>query len=277
MPKETYWNVEVWPLDCRVIEERCDQRDLWATKANATEPIEPKGGAQKPLVHYWDHDVAPIDSRSDRICLLMGVLSFLNGRWELRDRTGSVECVAVDRDCQQFCDRCVFATKFTVHRESFTVGDSTHRRVYVGIDEFHAASLPLAKSDVDVEESSSVDGVRFLALSKSMPQMTHLTNTAIRHIFGYLVVASFHGQSPAEDPPTKRSKKEILGQHCGRLQHHHQQQQQHLGDRTEIDEERLANCILFVDHDHPTLSYPALVEGRVYEIRLPRRKLLSNP
>lgn len=191
----------------------------------------------------------------------MGVLSFLNGRWELRDQSGSVECIAVDRDCQQFRDRCIFTSKFDVHRESFTVGDSTSTKTYISIEEFHAASLPLAKPDVDIDETSSVDGVRFLALNKSLPQRVYSSATAIRHVFGYLIVASLHGQSQQTievDRPAKRAKKEAPSD-------------------MQTDEEGPANCILLVGHDHPTLSYPTLVEGRVYEIRLTRRELLSNP
>lgn len=211
--------------------------------------------------------MAPIDSRSDRICVLMGVLSFLNGRWELRDRSGSVECIAVDRDCQQFRDRCVFASKFAVHRESFDALDDDskqqehHQRVYVSIDEFHAASLPLAKPDVDVDETSSVDGVRFLVLNKSLPQLVFCSTVSVRHIFGYLVAASLHGQSQIDgDRPAKRPKKDRAATYT-----------------QTADDEGPANCILFFHHDHPTLSYPALVEGRVYEIRLARRELLANP
>lgn len=216
---------------------------------------------EKTLPFYWKHDVALIDSRSDRIALLMGVLSFVNGRWELRDRTATVECAAVDRDCQQFRDRCVFASKFAIHRECFTVGDVTHAKIYISIDEFHAASLPLAKVDVDIDEISSVDGVRFLALSKSIPQMIYCSDTAIRHVFGYLIVASLHGQSqPVES-----------NRHGKRPRKDH-----HSNSTPEADSQGPANCILLVSHDHP-LSYPALTEGRVYEIRLSRRKLLSNP
>ena len=246
----------MWPLDPHHIETRCNQRDLWLPNSDS------KNEKKSTSNFYWEHDVALIDSRSDRICVLMGVLSFLNGRWELRDRSGSVECVAVDRDCQQFRDRCVFASKFAVHRESFTiVGDSTeqHQRVYVSIDEFHAASLPLAKPDVNIDQTSSVDGVRFLALNKSMPQLVFCSTVSVRHVFGYLVVASLHGQWIDGDlPPNKRPRKDGLGY-------------------TQSDDEGPAKCILFFHHDHPTMSYPALVEGRVYEIRLAKRELLASP
>lgn len=256
--KETCWTIDLWPLDPHQIETRCNLCDLWVSNVN----VEAENEKTPTLPFYWKHDVALIDSRSDRISLLMGVLSFLNGRWELRDRTASVECVAVERDCQQFRDRCVFTSKFAVHRECFTVGDSTHARIYVSIDEFHAASLPLAKADVDIDEISSVNGVRFLALSKSIPQMVYSSDTAIRHVFGYLVVASLHCQSQLVEasPPSKRPRKN-----------------QHSDLMSETDSEGPANCILLVSHDHPTLSYAALVEGRVYEIRLAKRKLLSKP
>lgn len=266
MLQETFWNIEIWPLESAEIETRCNERNLWIGKNNVeTENEAANENGRKAVPHYWDHDVATIDSRSDRICLLMGVLSFLNGRWELRDQSGSVECVAVDRDCQQFRDRCIFTSKFAVHRESFLVGDSSstklERKIYISIEEFHAASLPLAKLDVDIDETSSVDGVRFLALNKSLPQMVYSSTPATRHVFGYLIVASLHGQSQWTmelDRPSKRAKKERRSD-------------------MQTDEEGPANCILLVDQDHPTLSYPTLVEGRVYEIRLTRRELLANP
>lgn len=203
----------------------------------------------------------------------MGVLSFLNGRWILQDESGRLECVAVDRDCQQFRDRCIFTTKFAVHRESFTVDDSSRaeaaastkpeQKIYISIDEFHAASLPLvSQADADIEETSSVEMVRFLALNKSMPMKILTSTVAIRHVFGYLIVASLHGQSRAVDsdqpPMAKRAKTDRRSD-------------------MQTDEDGPANCILLVDHNHSTLSYPTLVEGRVYEIRLSRKKLLSNP
>ena len=264
------------------MERRCNDGELWVTnninpddknKKETTSPI----AALPPL--YWKHDVAPIDSRSDRISVLMGILSFLNGRWVLRDGNASVECVAVDGDCHQFRERCVFASKFNVHRECFTVGDPAEQqqRVYISIEEFHAASLPLAKPDVvdEISSSSTTESVRFLALNKSLPQMIYSSDTAIRHVFGYLIVASLHGQSTSLEADRCDRKRRKKDEHSDLMR---QQQQQHqLQTTSQSTEGGSANCILLVSHDHPTLSYPALMEGRVYEIRLDRRKLLSNP
>lgn len=255
------------------MERRCDDRELWVTSSGPDVKSNPenniKTASTAPL--YWKHDVAPIDSRSDRVSILLGILSFLNGRWELRDGNASVECVAVDRDCHQFRDRCVFASKFAVHRERFTVGESEgerRQRVYISIEEFHAASLPLARPDAVDETNHSTESVRFLALNKSMPQMVYSSDTAIRHVFGYLIVASLHGQSESDR----------LGDHKRRKKDERSDvTRQPEPSQSSSAEGGPANCILLVSHDHPTLSYPALVEGRVYEIRLARRKLLSNP
>lgn len=226
-------------------------------------------GSKIRTPHYWDHDMAFIDSRSDRICLLMGVLSFSNGRWLLRDGGDSVECLAVDRDCQQFRDRLVFTSKFAVHRESFTIDSSAtsglhQKKVYISIDQFQGASLPLTPPPDLVgdglECSSTERSVRFLALNKSTPQLVYSSTDAIRHVFGFLIVASLHGQSCETDRPAKRIK----------ITNHR---------RSDIDEETTgpANCILLVSQCHTTLSYPTLVEGRVYEVRLARKELFSNP
>ncbi|XP_046457393.1 uncharacterized protein LOC124204384 isoform X3 [Daphnia pulex] len=270
--KETCWNIDVWPLDPDAVERRCNDRELWVTTTGPGGPDVknkiPENNPKTASPLYWKHDVAPIDSRSDRLSILLGILSFLNGRWELRDGHASVEVVAVDRDCHQFRDRCVFASKFSVHRECFTVEEDRHhqqQRVYVSIEEFHAASLPLAKPDVVDETNPSTESVRFLALNKSLPQMVYSSDTAIRHVFGFLIVASLHGQSEADrlgDDPKRRKKDESVVESS---------------QWPSSAEGGPANCILLVSQDHPTLSYPALVEGRVYEIRLARRKLLSNP
>lgn len=269
--QEPFWNVELWPLDAREMERRCSSRNLW-TQVGSPAAVTGTGTAGN---RYWEHEVAIIESRSDLISLLVGLLSFRRGRWELLDNAGSVEVVASEGDCLQFRDRVVFATSFSVHREAFTPADcggsSTYQRVYLGIDDFQPATMPLARPEQEKREESCPDegegSVRFLALDKSMPLSLYVNQPAIRRIFGYLVLASLHSDVP-EGSGTKLTKR-----HCSWT-----------GSRSSSSQAERANnpegpakCLLFFAHDHPSLGYPELIEGRVYVIRLSRRKLLTNP
>ena len=127
-----------------------------------------------------------------------------------------------------------------------------------------AASLPLSHPEGALNETDDqVEGLRFLVLNKSMPQFAYITMPAIRHMFGYLVFALLHTNRKEEDQPNrKRPKKDhpIVIESSGS------------GEETGP-----SKCLLFFQHDHPCISYPDLVEGRVYHIRLSRQKLMSNP
>ena len=270
--QDPFWNVELWPLDADEMERRCDGRSWWRS---TTIPATTASAGPR----YWEHEVAVVESRSDLICLLVGVLCFRQGRWELRDARGSVELVASDGDCLQFRDRLVFSTSFCVHRETFTLsgGDATSvtttfRRVYLTIEDFQPASMPLIRPEETTWPSRPMDAdcqgvVRFLALNKSMPMSVYISQPAIRRAFGYLVLASIH--SGAELPP---GEEDAMAPKPAKRRYVVCSQTEKAGDP-----EGPAKCVFFFDHDHPGLGSPELIEGRVYVIRLPRWKLLTNP
>lgn len=125
--------------------------------------------------------------------------------------------------------------------------------------------MPLSRPDGVMEETNEQvdEGVRFLVLNKSMPQSVYLSLPAIRHVFGYLVFASLHVRGQEEEaeggPAHKRLK-------MGRV-----------SAASRPEEDLPAKCLFFFHDDHPGLTYPEVVEGKVYLIRVARRKLFSNP
>ena len=276
MLQELGWRIDLWPLDIKEIQELCKQRSLWQRNNNDQKPEGSVGTNEKNSQfppHYWEHEVAVIESCPERICLLMGILSFVNGVWELRDKKGSIECAAPERDCHQYRDRCVFATKWVVHRETFGTDDQELvDKVYISIDSFHAASLPTNDDSVSMtpfrDNPSQRNSVRFLVLDKSMPQLIYFSLPATRHVFGYLVVASLYSHSidndiaTADQPLTKRRKHEAFSSSA---------------PPTQDEDGGPTQCILCFDQNHKSFSYPEVMEGRVYQMELDRKLLLKLP
>ena len=249
---------------------RCER--LWeSTNDKLAEDNGANQKSQQP--HYWEHEVAVVESCPERICLLMGILSFVNGVWELRNLQGSIVCAAADRDCHQYRDRCVFATKWTVHRETFTDADKNQfKKVYISIDSFHAACLP-TNDDGSISsitrnpsqrEVGSSNSVRFLVLGKSMPQLIYSSLPSTRYIFGYLAVVSLYAQSTRHQPLAKRRKSDVFTSSARSAT-----QEQADGGPT--------RCIFCFDQNHKSLTYPELMEGRVYQMELDSSQLMKHP
>lgn len=228
-------------------------------KTEESESRAAKGTDQNKVTPFWEYDVALIDSRSDLINLLIGVLSFLNGRWVLRDQNHSVECIAVGDDYEQYQDRLIFTSKFAIHRETFTVLESKstklYQKIYISIEEYQVASSALLQSYTNIGGKKPTDCVSFFVLYKSCSQVFYSGTSGFEPVFGFLIVASLQ-KMKEEDIPAKRTKFD-----------HHLDTVDFVGD---------TDIALLLDHNHQTLKYPDVQEGDVYEISMTREELLKN-
>lgn len=163
----------------------------------------------------------------------------------------------------QFRDRCVFATAFHVHRETFLVEGSgkPEKRIYLSIDELHPASLPVSEPKVSPEAQPARESIRFLALSKSMPLMIFSNNAAKLKIFGFLVTATLYGASHPSCPesPWQPKKKMRTVRETGAN-----------------DEPLPSNCVFAFSHQQCCVDFSALNEGKVYEICLSKQELFKQ-
>ena len=258
--KDPYWEIDYWPTDVNQIESRCNQLDLWKTCRSESD----RCNNSMIKSRYWQHDVANVNSQGDQISipLLIGVLSFQNGHWEMRDKSGSIECVGPNLDYNQYGNELIFATKFVVHREIFNVEPMPQHRIYVSLDEIHRTWLMESEASPvsPLVATCNLDQcVNFLVLNKSMSQRISLKYPETCHVFGFLLLVS------------------LLRPTCSTIQdgtkHSIGQFRKNAGEM-DSPEQAPESCILLFDHS--TVSYPCLIEGRVYQLHLPCEKLLSN-
>lgn len=258
--KDPYWKTDYWPTDVNQIESRCNQLDLWKTCRSGSD----RCGNSMTKSYYWQHDVANIDSQGDQISipLLIGVLSFRNGHWEIRDKSGSIQCAGPNLDYDQYQNELVFTTKFVVNREIFNVEPIPLHKIYVSFNEIHKTRL-METETARVSSLNVTSGlnqyVNFLVLNKSLSQRISLKHPETCHVFGFLLLVSLLRSAP---PITQDETKDSVRQFSKNR------------DEMDLSEHGPESCILLIDHS--TVSYPCLIEGHVYQLHLPSEKLLNN-
>ena len=258
--KGPYWKIDNWAADVNQIESRCNQLDLWKTCRSGSD----RCSNSMTKLHYWQHDVANIDSQGDHISipLLIGVLSFQNGHWEIRDKSGSIECIGPNLDHNQYQNELIFTTKFVVHREVFNVEAMPRQRIYVSLDEIHKTWLGESEAALvpPLDVTWNLDQhVNFLVLNKSLSQRISLKYPESCHVYGFLLLVSLlRSAPPATQDGTKHSVRQFRKN----------------TDEMESSEQGPESCILLIDHS--TVSYPYLIEGQVYQLHLSTEQLLAN-
>lgn len=253
-------------MNSSYIEAKCDQLKLWSSSNFKTAAREsPYKKLQTNTTSnqtYWKHDTATVDSTSPPLLVLFGVLTFQNGLWQLKDNSDSICCILADRMHHQFKDRCVFATKFNVHREIFstTSGEELEKQIYLSINELHAASLPLSEPKISSDQQATKETVRFLLLSKSMTLTIFSNQTVKRHLFGFLITAAVFDFSQPDDSERPGNPKK----------------RKFDGETGSTEKLMPTNCVLAFSHQHSCAGFSSLNEGRVYEIFISKRELLKQ-
>ena len=256
--KEPYWKIDYWAANVNEIELRCNQLDLWETCRSGTDPGGSNNSSAKS--NYWQHHVANIDSQQGdhiSIRLLIGVLSFRNGHWQMGDDSGSIECVAPHLHCNQYCNQLVFATEFVIHREIFTLDSQPLQKTYVSFHQLYTTDLLHVEQSPAPQLNVTYDAhqhVQFLVLNKSLSQRIALRYPDKCHVSGYLLLVSLLRSLPPNGNAAKTpAANEMIDDSM---------------------EQAPQSCILVVDHS--TVDYPSIIEGQVYQLHLPSHQLLAN-
>lgn len=230
--------MQVWSANADEISLHCTDLKLWQS-TNSLKDQEQSNVTDQ--VRYWLNETAFVASSARQVMLLIGLLSFANGYWRLTDRVGFIECIITGRQSDlhhHFQGRIIFADKFVVHRETFTLDSVRYERTYLSLDaaDIRIASSPLTKlaiSSRDVDKSF----VQFLLLNKSMFQMNYIVVPSKRHAFSYLLNVSLLQTHP-------------IG--------------------------AIDSAIFFCEGQTLLASYPSLVEGNVYQLHIQTSDILKE-
>ena len=253
----------MWPLDAEAAESRCTALDLW--EVNNVSPEYKEKVSDEDKIVYWQHEVASLASNVENITVLIGILTFSDGQWWLRDSRNRIQCVAADhgRTLNEWQDRLVFIIRFTVHRETFTVDGNVLKKIYVAwnVEDMQATDFVLPPTVGAIEDCRVVDRnqIQFLLLNKSLPQMIRRTNPR-GQTFGYLLSVSL--LQPAPEESTGREKVKGSGA---------------TGEPSESIQPSPLCCLLFLKGSEFDWLYPKLIEGNVYQLNQSRVDLLARP